>query len=275
MHRCRYHFFIRIAVIIFMICPGLGVLDVYSGDTGPISALNAQLAWTYFDGQDSEIFYAHLQNDLWTSGTQLTDDHIPNIHPALSSGIDGVTWVVWVDVIGSESSLSFCNFIGNAWTPPKRISTGLTSNVAPSIIIDADNIPWIVWAGFDGQDDDIFYSKWNGSNWNTPLRVNQDDATPDILPIIAMDGAGNPYIYWIGYSSGTYNTYFSKWNGKEWEYETEVGNDKFYISAILDKVGRFPSLPDFVSEPDKASIHIRKGGAIQSIPFRYLSNISH
>ena len=143
--------------------------------------------------------------------------------------------------------------------------------MSPSIIVDHQDVVWIVWAGFDEQDDDIFFSRWNGFNWEIPLRVNQNDSTPDILPVIGLDEGGNPFVYWLGYRNGSYRVYYSKWNGLEWEYETEAGDEKIYNTVIINDRSVIPALPGFISELNKASLHIRNNGKIQSIPLQYLA----
>ena len=261
---------VRLMMFIFWGTSILLVSNYCVTESVAAGAVKAHVAWAESDGEDHEIFYSFFKDNFWSSALPLTDDKLLNTQPALSVGTNGTIWALWVDAIGTESRLSFCRYNDKSWSTPRQISSDLTSNVSPSIAVDNGNIAWIVWAGFDGQDDDIFFSRWNGNDWEIPLRVNLDDSTPDILPIIGIDETGTPFIYWLGYRDGSYKAYYTQWNGLEWEFETEVGGESTYYETVLDESGDIPSLPDFVSEPDKASIHVRNDGKIQSIPVRYL-----
>lgn len=236
--------------------------------------LKAQLAWAEPVGEDYAIFYSCLRNNLWSPKVQLSNLNFTNLFPSISSGVDGITWVVWTGLSGLKSYLFYCNFDGNSWSNPKKILTNLSLNTSSSIIVDNDNIPWVVWAGFDGQDDDIWFTRWNGDDWDEPQRVNKDDSMPDILPIIGIDEEGNPWVKWSGYDGERYINYSCKWTGTEWGDEKGAERNKSYNSIIKNEVDSIPELPDFLDDSDKASIHIAGGGQIQSIPLRYLTDMS-
>ena len=140
----------------FCLCFIFGVSYASDGN------IKAELVWSEFDGENNEIYYSRLEDNIWTQKVQLSNNGFRNISPSISSGTDGITWVVWTAISGSKSHLLFSNCDGKTWSSPTQISTNLSSNTAPSIVVDNENTPWIVWAGFDGQDDDIFFTRWNG-----------------------------------------------------------------------------------------------------------------
>jgi hypothetical protein len=259
-----------LSIVIFSALLTSLAFDLNAAEIENIQGIQADIVWSESDGEDHEIFYSCLTGNTWSTEIRLTDDQMMNTYPAVTSGADGTIWVVWVELNGSESRLSFCRHHGNEWSHPETITTGLSSNVSPSIIVDRHDVVWIVWAGFDQRDDDIFFSRWNGFKWQFPLRVNQNDSTPDILPLMGLDERGNPFVYWLGYRDGSYRVYYSKWNGLEWEYETETDDEKIYHTLIKNDKNVIPTLPGFISELNTASLHIRKKGKIQSIPLRYL-----
>gem|GEM_PF-1190774 len=250
----------------FFMCFIFGVSYAGNFDHAGSDNTQSELVWAEFDGEDYEIYYSSLRDNLWTPKLQLSNASYTDILPCVSSGTDGLIWVVWTALVGSKSQLFYSNFDGKSWSYPTPITTNLSKNMAPSIIVDNANIPWIVWAGFDGQDDDIFFTRWNGYDWDVPLRVNKDDSMPDILPLIGVDSEGNPWLEWSGYDGKKYINYFSKWTGAEWSEEIEAGSSNLYESI--------PDLPHFLKDPGTASIHIQDGRNIQSIPLKGYSNLS-
>ncbi len=208
----------------FCLCFIFGVSYASDGN------IKAELVWSEFDGENNEIYYSRLEDNIWTQKVQLSNKAFRNTSPSVSSGTDGITWVVWTAISGSKSHLLFSNYDGKTWSSPTRISTNLSSNTAPSIVVDNENIPWIVWAGFDGQDDDIFFTRWNGFDWDAPQRVNKDDSLPDILPLSRIDEEGNLLVEWSGYDGEKYRNYSSRYTGSEWDEEIEAEISKESVS---------------------------------------------
>jgi len=204
----------------------------YADDSDYVSDSNikAELVWSEFDGENNEIYYSRLEDNIWTQKVQISNNGFRNISPSISSGTDGITRVVWTAISGSKSHLLFSNYDGKTWSSPTQISTNLSSNTAPSIVVDNEDIPWIIWAGFDGQDDDIFFTRWNGYDWDAPQRVNKDDSLPDILPIIGIDEDGIPWVEWSGYDGEKYRNYSSTYTGSEWNEEIEAETIKESVS---------------------------------------------
>lgn len=228
------------------------------------SNTQADLAWAEFDGEDFEIYYGYFNGGVWSPKIQLSHNRSEDIFPSISSGADGVSWVVWSAFDGSNSMLVYSNSGENTWSVPQKISTHLTSNTAPSIAVDNSNTPWIVWAGNNGQDDEIYFTRWNGRSWDEPTQVNREDTTPDILPKIGIDANGNPFVIWSGYDGEKYIDYFSGWRKTEWGDES-IAVEQMYRSLTEDSGRQIPELPEYLTDPDSASIHIRGTSRIQSI----------
>lgn len=273
LNHCHCYVIIRYLIILLSVVFGINNTNAANQDN--IENIQAELTWAEFDGENYEIFFSNLSNNLWIEKVQLTNNNFTNILPSISSGSDGIIWIVWSAVNDSKSNLFFCNSFGNSWSDPVQISTNLSSNTSPCIIVDNENIPWIVWAGFDGQDDDIFITRWNGNDWETPLRINRDDSSPDILPVIGIDEGVTPWVSWSGYDGNKYRNYFSKWTGTEWEDEIVIEKEDIYQSVIMNEIDSIPNLPDFLGDQNMASIHIKGGLPIQSIRLRDVKNVSN
>jgi len=231
-------------------------------------APKAEIVWSEVIGGTYQVFYSALiDNQSWSLKIQISKSDALNVAPAISSGSDGITWIVWSSVEGADSQLAYRFFDGVTWSVPKKISTHLSSNTGPSIIIDGDNIPWIVWAGFDSIDDDIYSTKWNGSDWATPSRVNMDNDVPDVLPRIIIAADNIPSVYWSGFNGDTYSNYVSTWTGDGWSQKKIVENQN-YKALFESGMELMPDLPGFIKDPQKASIHIRMKSGLQSIPLQ-------
>jgi len=272
LNHCNCYVIIRYLIIVLSIVFGINNTNAAGRDN--IENIQAELTWAESDGENYQIFFSSLSNNLWEKKVQLTHNNFTNILPSISSGSDGIVWIVWSAFNNSKSNLFFCNSFGNSWSDPVQISTNLSSNTSPCIIIDNENIPWIVWAGFDGQDDDIFFTKWNGNDWEIPLRINRDDTYPDILPVIGIDERGTPWVSWSGYDGNKYRNYFSKWTETGWEDETILEKEDLYQSAITEEADSIPILPNFLRDENMASIHIKHLLPIQSIRLRDVENVS-
>lgn len=234
--------------------------------------IKAELVWSQFNGRNYQILYSRFENNRWSDDIQITNTSSSDILPCIGKGPDGTTYIVWSVLNGAKSKLYYSRFDGSAWSEPTSIETAFTANMAPSIFIASDNVPWLVWSGFDGKVDNIYFTKWNGKSWDSPQKVNADNAAPDILPVIGMNQAGNPWVYWSGYDGGgNYRNYASVWNGSGWGDETEEDvADNPYQAIIKAALEALPDLPPSLTDHTKASIYIEGGGLIQSLPLRYM-----
>ncbi len=238
-----------------------------------ILSKQAEIVWSQFDGQNREIYYSWLTDSGWSDGLKLSDSSETNMMPCVCSGNDGLSWAVWTTDRGLESDLFYAYSNAGKWVEPIKISTGLRNNVAPSMVLDQENRPWIAWSGSkaDGKGSDIFCSWWNGSAWEEPLRVNKPDATPDIMPLMGIEG-NVPWVCWFGFDGSRYRVYCSRWSSKGWSEEIQSENGALY--DLLMKMGEqrmIPPLPGGITDPEKACVYVRNEGALKSIPMRYFT----
>ena len=228
-----------------------------------------EMVWPEIVGDSYHIFYSALNdNHTWTSKIQISAFDALNLAPAIASGANGITWVVWTVVEGANSKLAYSFFNGEKWSQPKRMTSSLSSNTGPSIFVDGDNTPWVVWAGFDGSDDDIYFSTWNRDKWGTPERIHADNDVPDLLPRIALSGENDLSVYWNGFADGTYQLYMSTWDEEQWTDKRAIDRQAYRAALRADTL-EMPAIPNFVPEPKKAAIHVRMAvGESISIPLR-------
>ncbi len=128
--------------ILIGVCCGL----FFSGAVGaaPTFRPKAEIVWSEVIDGNNQIFYSALMEDnLWRPKIQLSQSDDINAAPAISSGNDGRTWVVWAAVDGMTSRLFYTYFDGTQWSDPEEMPSPLASNVGASIAFDQDNTLWV------------------------------------------------------------------------------------------------------------------------------------
>jgi len=231
-----------------------------------------QVVWPERDNGNLDIFFTRLTPSGWTEKMPISQSPVAELMPAIASGRNGVSWVVWTADRGTKGSdLFYVYSQGDGWSNPMNIPTGLLFNTAPSVMVGEDNRPWLVWSGSNGKGSDIFFSRWNGTEWEPPSLVSQTDPSPDIMPLIGTDSQGAPWVCWFGFDGDQYVPYGSKWSAEGWSDEIESRGENFYKELALSGYRTsVPLLPDLVSHPDKAGVYVPWEGRLNSIPVRYL-----
>ena len=182
------------------------------------------------------IFYSRSINGGWAPKIQLSSTETNSVYPSIGSGANGQVWAVWVSAHSTGTDLHFTVNENIRWAFPVKVETGFPENTAPSMVVDDQDVPWIVWSGNAGGDDDIYFTRWNGGTWNPPVQINEDNATPDILPFIGMGEDGLPWVAWLGWRDGKYVRFYRKWNGSQFESVQSVEQDSVYEATICASV---------------------------------------
>ena len=105
----------------FCLCFMFGVSYAGNSDYTGDGNIKAELVWSEFDGENNEIYYSRLKDNIWTQKIQLSNKGFRNISPSVSSGTDEITWIVWTAISGSKSDLLFSNCDGETWSSPTQI----------------------------------------------------------------------------------------------------------------------------------------------------------
>ena len=229
------------------------------------SGTDTQIVWAEKENGRFKVFYSRYENDTWSAKRFLSLPEQSSVYPAVGSGPDGTTWVVWTVLHGNESDLFFTRSSPEGgWTEPEQILTNLPSNSAAMVIVDRKNTPWVVWSGFDGNDDEIYFTRWNGSDWDIPLMINDDNATPDIIPSLTLNENGFPVVRWLGFGEDGYVTMAKEWSGFTWDETIVEKSADPFSAAIPESPCLLPELPDYVRNTEKAAIDFNCGRDRQS-----------
>lgn len=123
--------------------------------------------------------------------------------PDIAVGDDAVHTVFGVDVEGQPDTqdvyyarfpISGTQNISPTVIPGSRVAVNqmLPTDASPSIALNGPDEVHVAWNGMTGTDiwDRIYYavSEDQGVSWSQPIGISPDDASPDVLPTLAMDG---------------------------------------------------------------------------------------
>jgi len=188
----------------------------------------AWVVWSGSTGIDDRLFYARWEGDGWSPPRVVhTTASVRNHSPTLAADGDGTLWLVWVGFDGNDEEIFFSRWEGEGWEPERRLNTddqdSALYDVSPSMAIDGQGNPWVVWVGYEAWlDEEIFFAHWEGDGWSQEGRVSGDDATPDLMPIAAIDKNGLPWVAWTGKYREEYEVLYSHWDGNGWSEEELV-----------------------------------------------------
>lgn len=229
-----------------------------------IQEQEVQLAWSANHGQGEQVYFSRYINNSWTVPVQVSDSVDFVFKPVSSTGNDKNIWVVWSKQNTRGSFLMFCRYSSD-WTSPRLIHTGMNNNRAVTVVVDKENTPWIAWTGVDDSYSDVFWSRWSDGGWSKPIKAHAGNKVPDIAPRLALDNHGDVILSWQTYDDGKYITAVRKWDGRQWqEVAGELVKDGKPILLFDRKT--VPAIPDFIQEPQKASLFIKNSEGAETIP---------
>lgn len=216
------------------------------------------IAWSEFDGQRFEIYFAEMDNGQIHGKTQLTNDQFNNLHPSMVKRANGELWLAWTAMKGDTNKLFYSHLTNGSWSYPREIETGLQSSIAPFLGLDSKGTVWVTWAGFNGKNDDIYVSHWNGRSWISPVRIHPANDVPDILPELSLED-GLLTVTWQTFDGDRYQYVRSSYDGRRWSEPFLVTEKKQEMiktkSLTKEKIQK--ALPAEVKAVGKAAILTR------------------
>ena len=276
-----------------------------SATTPDSSQAGSKAIWAWADKSGSEhaVFISRQVGNAWENPQKVSTNEGVNIVPVVATTSGENLMVVWSDYIGTQAQLHYRQLKDGQWSEEKEYYTGLSSNLAPSISIDRNGTLWLAWVGFSGISDEIYYTTWNGTSFGPAAAITSNNI-PDIQPVLGIDATtGTPWVQWLQFSAKGYVKYESMWTGSDWGEPLQVssattstsgGTSNTGLKAVVMKRASATgsksattenqasaettadqlqiTIPDFITIPQSASIHI-PGYAIQSLPVRSVTII--
>lgn len=181
--------------------------------------------------KEYDIMYSRWNGSAWTKadgniGTDnLSNDPPSSVFPLIKLDANQKPHVVWTE-IGGGSDINYIRWNGYAWT--KADDSAGYDTLSPTansfnadFLIDSSNNAQVTWSDYTTGTGGILYAHWNGSAWT---KANGTTGTDNVsntsgksdMPKIKLDSYSRPNIVWRDSTTGTYDIYFSKWNGTTW-----------------------------------------------------------
>lgn len=187
----------------------------------------------------------------------VTSGPADDITPALSRDGEGRLRLFWVRRDAAGQSLYGSSLAGPTWDIPRRLPTDGISVSHPAAILDHRGVLWLAWTGFDGQDDDIYIMSLEAGTWSPPVQVNRDDAVPDLHPVLGLDEAGAPWLYWRGFDGRAYSGYVSLLRNGAWTPEKSLNGTDSYRQLIFEEMQAID--PALLSDDREGTTTLREG----------------
>lgn len=175
--------------------------------------------------EDEGLFYSRREGDAWSPKREIdTSPSTRDRSPSLAVDPQGVVWLAWSGFDGSDEEIFFSRWEEGGWEKAQQVNRDDASHdlydESPHLAIGGDGRPWLVWVGYGGGlDDEIFYSRWEGEGWSEEGLVSADDPSSDLMPTLAIDGRGRPWVAWSGEYGGKSGVLYSRWEGEGWSPE--------------------------------------------------------
>jgi hypothetical protein len=224
----------------------------------------AEVAWFEQAAEGNDIFLSRRIDGRWQDPLRIVSDGAVNTVPTVVADQHGTSWVVWMVRQSDSVKLSFSIVEGEGVALNGDVPSTMVYNMAPSMAIDPAGHPWLVWSGVEGPDADIYFSRWDGVGWAAPTRINDNDDTPDVVPVIGIGHNGLPWVCWLGYDGEVYRQFCSRWTGARWTPERELPAGDPQTGLFFSRAARTTALPATIADSRVATVFERTSDGIQS-----------
>lgn len=192
--------------------------------------------------------------DSFLSGVTNSYDHEFILDP------DGNPIVIWDDDSSGAYEVYLTRWNGSQWT--KMDGTPGYENMSQSpqnaffgqFAFDPSGNLIVAWSARIAGNWDIYLTRWNGSQWTkmdgTPGRDNvSSNGGISADPVLKLDSSGRPFLVWEDATSGTYNVYFSRWDGSAWVRMDGTGGNEMISNTARVSAGKARLVLDMSDNP--------------------------
>jgi hypothetical protein len=183
---------------------------------------------------------AGAQNVTWQASQPVAPSSAGNSHPRIALAANGNPVVLWGK--DANASVNFSRWTGAAFSTPASVSPAtmqvFTSSWAgPDIATKGDT----VYAIFKAEPEDtagiyVVTSTNGGATFGTPVRVDNIPGYNSRFPTIATDGAGQPIVGFMKFSSGFTNAKWVTARSMSWggSFMPEVSASGYNSEPVCD-----------------------------------------
>jgi hypothetical protein len=192
------------------------------------------VAWREEAKGNGEIYLKRWTGKEWSEiGGSATGGGISRTRgnsrePSLALDPEDRPMVAWFDDTEGNYEVYVRRWTGTAWeglggsAEGGGVSLSRGGSVHPSLAVGSDGFPVVVWYEIlAGAKREIYAQRWNGALW-TDLGGSAAGGglsrTPgeSMAPALVLDSANRPAVVWSDDTSGNFEVYFKRWDGRSW-----------------------------------------------------------
>lgn len=237
-----------------LLCPILlGCSSALAAIDNQSSVNDVDIVWASSDGLRMEIYYSQRTDGVWQDPVRVTDDHYTNLYPVVDRDSTGKRWIFWTAYDNGRMEIHYSTGQGDEWQASEVLAAEKKTNISPSAVVDKEDRVWVAWSANDGELDDIMYAYFHDNSWSDPAPVHAENDAADMLPVIAVDGAGIPAIDWYTINNGEKVIVSSRWIENKW---TEPKFRKNDADSTAESEERTLELPPFLGQYSSVFIRV-------------------
>ncbi len=176
---------------------------------------NAMSVWTDGRNGSDDIFSAvhRFRTCDWSSDLRADDGPAGTLQrkAVVAIGPHGRAIVIWVDDRDGDRDLYWADKLAGAgsWTPHGRVNyVTVGDQIAPDIALDRWGNAYVVWEDHrSGTNADIYFASLlaGSSTWSVGQMVNDDPASRQVRPALAVSFDGTLYAVWADDRDGDFD----------------------------------------------------------------------
>ncbi|MDH3403958.1 MAG: hypothetical protein OES32_04805 [Acidobacteriota bacterium] len=193
------------------LAPGGRLSDLAETSDGWLAA-----GWEH-DGRDLDVFVVRASGAGRERLPAVPSRHSPRGRPRLVVEHGRLLGIVWLEGASQPVlEVRAAQWLDGAWGPVLTVSPrGVGSQVAPDVTVLEDGRWLALWTAFDGSDDETLWSVYDGASWSAPHRLHEDNAVPDITPVVLVAGGG-AIAAWSSFDGRDYRLRTAFFDGRSW-----------------------------------------------------------
>lgn len=152
---------------------------------------------------------------------------------------NGTCHAVWRDKRDSNYEIYYRQGIGDVWGTEIRLTECEGKSGSPSMVLGPQHAMHLCWNDYRSGSAEIYYRKFHGTFWGPEQRISPDDSVDSVNPSMALDGAGNPFLFYEDRRYGPWQVMCSRWDGSRWIEERIIDQKEgaYHAACLTDGLG--------------------------------------
>jgi hypothetical protein len=145
---------------------------------------------------------------------------------------NGVAHAVWSDNRDGNFEIYYRRQgLSGVWGTEIRLTECEGTSGSPSIVWGPPNAMHLCWNDHRSGTIEVYYKEFYGTCWGADQRISPDDSVRSENPSMALDAAGNPFIFYHDKRYGPWQVMCARWDGTEWIEERITNQEEAAYNA--------------------------------------------